>query len=487
MVAVQEAPANTINITPQDGPQKAFMSTTADVAGYGGAAGGGKTWCCLAEPLRFLPLGLFGAVIFRRSMPEVMAEGGLWDEARQMYAPIGADPKPSSHTITFPSGMRVRFAHLQYEDTVYNWQGSQIPLLIFDELTHFTEFQFFYMLSRLRSMSGVAAYVRATCNPDAESWVKKFFAPWLDKKYADPAESGEIRYFFRVKGAIFWHRTREEAFAHAQELDESITLNDVRSGTFIKSRVTDNPKMLENNPGYIGWLKSLPPVERARLLDGDWDVLPDASKVFDRTWFQVVDRADIPDQAPSVYDNWGKLLESGRGMLEVRYWDFAATERKMKGKQPDYTAGVKIRLVGRRIYIMDVVRIQAGPAEVDELVLRTAMADGRNCMIRWEEEGGASGKRDSSHLINLLAGFDAQPATFPGDKVQRAKPLATQARPPVSNVFVRYADWNDEFLAEMHHFPDWANDDQVDGASGGYLSALEGSGAVGMSEDPFDF
>jgi phage terminase large subunit-like protein len=54
-------------------------------------------------------------------------------------------------------------------------------------------------------------------------------------------------------------------------------------------------------------------------------------------------------------------------------------------------------------------------------------------------------------------------------------------------VFVRYADWNDEFLAEMHHFPDWANDDQVDGASGGYLSALEGSGSVGMSEDPFDF
>lgn len=82
----------------------------------------------------------------------------------------------------FPSGASIGFGHLQHEHTKLDWQGSQIPLIGFDELTHFTRSQFFYMLSRNRSMCDVRLYVRATSNPDADSWVAEFIAGAADHR-----------------------------------------------------------------------------------------------------------------------------------------------------------------------------------------------------------------------------------------------------------------------------------------------------------------
>jgi hypothetical protein len=69
---------------------------------------------------------------------------------------------------------------------VYDWQGAQIPLICFDELTHFRAHQFFYMVSRNRSTCGVRPYIRATCNPDADSWVANFLAWWIDPETGFP-------------------------------------------------------------------------------------------------------------------------------------------------------------------------------------------------------------------------------------------------------------------------------------------------------------
>ena len=100
----------------------------------------------------------------------------------------------------------MRFAHLQHEQNKFDWQGSQIPLVCFDEVsTHFSQSQFLYMLSRNRSMSGVRPYVRATTNPDAESWVKEFLAPWVDDEHPDyPWPSGALRWFTQIDGKIMW-------------------------------------------------------------------------------------------------------------------------------------------------------------------------------------------------------------------------------------------------------------------------------------------
>ena len=166
-------------LEPQAGPQEMFLKSPADIAIYGGGAGGGKSWALLLEPLRHSGREDFATVIFRRTLTQVKNPGGLWDESAKLYAPLGGKAKTQSLEWQFPSGARVRFGHLEHERTVFDWQGAQIPLLCFDELTHFSRTQFFYMLSRNRSLSGVRPYVRATTNPDADSWVAEFIGWWI--------------------------------------------------------------------------------------------------------------------------------------------------------------------------------------------------------------------------------------------------------------------------------------------------------------------
>src|SRR5215468_6973160 len=106
----------------------------------------------------------------------------------------------------WPRGGKIKFLHLQFDSTVYDWQGAQITLICFDELTHFSRHQFFYMVSRNRSTCGVRPYIRATCNPDADSWVADFLAWWIDREtgFPIPERAGVLRYFVRVSDEIVW-------------------------------------------------------------------------------------------------------------------------------------------------------------------------------------------------------------------------------------------------------------------------------------------
>jgi hypothetical protein len=257
-----------LEIRPQPGPQQTFLSTSADIAVYGGSAGGGKTWSLLFEPLRHVKNPGFGGVVFRRTSPQITNEGGLWDESEQLYPLVGGVGLTSTHDWRFPSGANLGFRHLQYESDKYNWQGAQLAYLGWDELTHFTEGQFFYLLSRCRTTCGVRPYVRAGCNPDAGSWVKRFLAPWVDKTYPDPARSGELRWFVRVKGHLHWSRHPAELIAKFPE--EKVR---PKSVTFVAASIFDNKILLAKDPDYLANLHALPEVERARLLDGDWDAV----------------------------------------------------------------------------------------------------------------------------------------------------------------------------------------------------------------------
>lgn len=215
--------------------------------------------------LRYISNPRYGFVIFRRTSPQITNEGGLWDEANKIYPKLKGVGLKGSLEWRFPSGVKGTFRHLQHADTVLDWQGSQIALIGFDELTHFEESQFFYMLSRNRSMSGVRPRIYATTNP-APGWVKRFLSPWLDKSFPNPAASGEVRYFIRVNGEVVW-------VDGSYRDDEG---QGPKSVTFIRSTIYDNKKLLEADPGYLTNLKSLPDVERKRLLEGDWDVFEGA-------------------------------------------------------------------------------------------------------------------------------------------------------------------------------------------------------------------
>ena len=254
-------------VRPQPGPQELFLRSAADIAIYGGAAGGGKTWALLLEAMRHQAIADYTAVLFRRSYPQVMAPGGMWDEAARLYSLLGASPNRSALAWQFPSGARIKFGHLQYEDSIYDWQGSQIAMIGFDELTHFSQAQFFYLLSRNRSTCGVRPYVRATCNPDAGSWVADFIAWWIDSNtgYPIPERSGRVRWFVRVGGVFLWADRPEDLRRDYPDAQP-------KSVTFVPARVHDNRKLLDKDPDYLANLQSLPPVERARLLGGNWKV-----------------------------------------------------------------------------------------------------------------------------------------------------------------------------------------------------------------------
>lgn len=272
-------------IRPQPGPQEAFLSTPADIAIYGGSAGGGKSWALLFEPLRHAVTNPeFGAVIFRRNATQVKNQGGLWDESMKLYPAVGGQPTAHSLQWFFPGGGTVRFAHLENEHTVFNWQGSQIPLIGFDELTHFTETQFFYMLSRNRSLCGVRPYVRATTNPDADSWVAKLIAWWVNQEtgFPIPERSGKLRWFVRVNDTFHWADDPDQLTAKLGP--------DVRpkSLTFIAATIKDNQKLLEADPGYLANLMALDQVQRERLLDGNWLVRRRIDGMFQKGWLKFI-------------------------------------------------------------------------------------------------------------------------------------------------------------------------------------------------------
>lgn len=448
----KKAGAMEINFRPQPGPQWAFARTPADIALYGGAAGGGKTYGLLLEPLRHLNNPGFGAVIFRRESVQITNEGGLWDEAMSIYPYLKGRPSHQpKNMFRFPSGARVIFDHLNRESDVLGHQGAQIPMIGFDELSHFTRFQFFYMLSRNRSMCGVKPYIRATTNPDADSWVADFISWWIDQDtgYAIPERSGVIRYFLRLNDEIIWADTREHLVR-----EYGVDPVDVKSFTFIPARITDNRILLSKNPEYLGNLKALPVVERERLLLGNWKIRPSAGMYFPRGDIRIID-----------------TLPAGVTRI-TRGWDFAATEPTTDNPDPDYTASVKIgRLPDGRFVVIDAFQFRRKSAQVRSALVSTAQTDGKMVKIEIPQDPGQAGKAQAESLINLLSGYRVTARIQSGDKITRAESFASQWQ--AGNVVLLKGPWNKEYIDYMDGFPE-GHDDYADASSSAFNAMNEG-------------
>ncbi len=427
-------------IRPQVGPQEKFLSSPADIAIFGGGAGGGKTWALLLEPLRHVANARFGAVIFRRTNPQIRAEGGLWDESQAIYPRLGATARETFLEWRFPGGARIAFAHLEHEQDRFNWDGAQIPLLCFDQLEHFTHRQFFYLLGRNRSTCGVRPYVRATCNPDPDSWLKRFLGWWIDPEtgYAIEERSGAIRWFARHGDDVHWADGRDELVRSLGAEAEPLSV------TFIPANVADNKILLAKDPGYLARLRALPMVERERLEKGNWRIRPAAGLYFRRDYFEVVGAAPLDAR-------------------RVRSWDLAATERS-EGHDPDWTVGLKMARAETGLFFVEhVLRFRGSPYKVERAIRNTASADGAGVAIALAQDPGQAGKSQVQHLLNLLAGFIVTARRETGDKITRAGPFSSQAE--AGNVKVVRGPWNDAFFAELENFPK-GHDDQVDAAAG---------------------
>jgi len=425
-------------IRPQPGPQEMFLGTAADIAIYGGAAGGGKSFALLMEPLRHMTRADFKAVIFRRTSKQVKNEGGLWDASMALYGALGGTAKESELAWKFDGGASISFGHLEHEKNKLDWQGTELAFIGFDELTHFTESQFFYLLSRNRSTGGTKPYVRATCNPDADSWVADLIRWWIDPEtgYAIPERSGKLRWFVRDEDSLIWGDDRHilEA-AHPGRIAKSLT--------FIAASIDDNRILMERDPGYRANLAALPTVDRERLLNGNWKVRPASGAYFRRGWFPVVMAA--PAEA-----------------RRVRGWDLAAGAGEA-GVSPDWTAGVKIARDPQGVfYVEHVERLQGTPNEVDRAIHNLAGSDGRETTIALPQDPGQAGKAQVQALARLLAGFRVKSQPVTGSKVVRAMPFSSQCE--AGNVRLVAGPWNADFLNELENFPTGRHDDQVDAA-----------------------
>ena len=284
-------------ISAQKGYQTKVLSSSADIVISGGAAGLGKTFALLLEFTRHIYNKKWGGVIFRRTTPQITNEGGLWDASYQIYPYIGATPRDSRHEWRFKSGCKLKFAHLEYEKNKLDWLGAEIPFIGFDELTHFTESQFFYLLTRNRSTCGITPYVRATCNPDPDSWVAEFINWWIDPDTGlpIPEREGVIRYFIKHKGKYIWGDTKAEVIDKASfVLDEMIDKSKgvvqsedfVKSITFISGSIYDNKKLLEKNPEYLANLMSQDEDTRKQLLEGSWVISLSENDVYEYQAFK---------------------------------------------------------------------------------------------------------------------------------------------------------------------------------------------------------
>lgn len=414
----------------------------------------------------------FGAVIFRRNSTQIFSEGGLWDTATEMYTGIGHPKKTPSPRWIFPSGAKISFAHLENDTAVHKWQGSQITMIGFDELTHFTKAQFFYMLSRNRSACGIRPYVRGTCNPDADSFVADLISWWIDQDtgYAIPERSGVIRYMGRLNDEILWGDTVEEVVAQGYG---DIKAEDVKSFTFIASKLTDNKILMEKDPGYMANLKALATVERERLLEGNWKIRPMSGLYFRRSRVNILD--ELPNDIVKI----------------VRAWDMAATEDRKENNPEDgaaFTAGILMakRRCGRFV-VLDVINQRLSAADVQNVILNTAKADKakyKRVKIRLNQDPGQAGKAQAEQYMKLLSGYSLSIKRETGDKVTRAEPFSAQwmgiAGSNNGNVDVMAGDWNEAYFNQLESFPEGKFKDMVDASSTAFDELTTGPNGFGL-------
>ena len=462
-----------VEIRPQLGPQETFLGTSADIAFYGGAAGGGKTFALLLEPMRHVHNPRFSAAIFRRETVHFTKPGGIWQEGLELYSHLDATPRGDIHSFRFPSGAEIQCAHMQHEKNRLDWKGAQIALIEFDQVEEFTAAQFWYMLSRNRSTCGVRPYIRATLNPVPDDdpiggWVHELIGWYLDADtgLAIPERSGVVRWFIRMGAALHWGASREECIARAAAAVPGAHKGDLlpKSFTFVPASLADNKILTDKDPTYRANLLALHLVERERLLGGNWKIRPTAGKVFNRAWFKAAKARPVVAR-------------------RVRYWDKAGT-----AGGGALSAGVLVsRTPDGRTYIEDATTGHWSALERERVIKQTAQADGVGVRVVVEQEPGSGGKESAEATVKSLAGFNVRLDRATGDKYERAGPLSAQAE--AGNVYFVEGDWNEAFLRRAHAFAPGGSElkDDVDAAVGAFnfLAKLMGSevGAGSLGSD----
>ena len=265
--------------------QEAFINSIAFETLFGGAAGGGKSYGQLVDGFIFaLKYPKSKQIIFRRTFADL--EKSLIRVSLELYPRKIASYNSSKHTWTFKNGSIIDFGYIDNEKDVYQYQSAEYDMIRFDELTHFTEYMYVYMISRCRGANSYPKGIKSSTNAGGVGHT------WVKARFIDIGEPNQIHECLLTK--------------------EGKTIS---TRIFIPSLVQDNIFMLERDPDYIDRLDNLPEKERQALKYGNWDI-------YDGVFFPEF-RRDIHVISPFIIpEEWNRYvaLDYGLDMFAVIFF-----------------------------------------------------------------------------------------------------------------------------------------------------------------------
>ena len=340
----------------------------------------------------------YAGVMVRKYFHELMGPGGLYEKCVEMMKGIdgvrivgGNKPEISIPHI----GSRLMFRHMQNEMAKFNFQGAEFATIYVDEGTKLTSSQFWYLISRNRTVCGIDAYARLFCNPEP-GWVADMLEWWLDDEgYARPDRSGVIRWFLRnEQGGFIWSDTKHH--------------KDAMSFTFIHAGIKDNAYLRDTN--YISKLSNLDLVDRERLLKGNWRIVETKGDHFRRGWCDVI-------------------YEETKGTVWARGWDKAATP----DPKADFTASARIGRQESGRYILDLrslTLMQEGPGHVLDKQAEMAKHDGIDTTVACWQDPAQGGLVDIYVTRQKLAQWNVSTVLAAGSRSKASwwKPFTVAAK-----------------------------------------------------------
>jgi len=215
--------------------QWSFMKADATEVLFGGAAGGGKSFGQLVDALCY-------AIRYPRSKQLILRRTYAELEKSLIRVSLGLYPREiytynaTNHTGKLKNGSVIDFGYCATENDVFQYQSAEYDVIRFDELTHFTSFQYLYLISRLRGANGYPKQVKSSTNPGGVGHM------WVKERFIDAAPPDTV-----------FHDGRTTRI-------------------FLPSLIDDNLFLCEGDPDYKKRLLALPEAQKRALLYGDWNI-----------------------------------------------------------------------------------------------------------------------------------------------------------------------------------------------------------------------
>lgn len=343
--------------------QEQFINSNAFETLFGGAAGGGKSYGQLVDALLYaLKYPKSKQIIFRRTFPDL--EKSLIRVSLEFYPREAASYNSSKHIWTFKNGSIIDFGYIDSENDVYQYQSAEYDVIRFDELTHFTEYMYTYMISRCRGANPFPKHIKSSTNPGGvgHSWVKT--------RFIDVGTPNQIH---------------------------EITLENGKKNTviFIPSLVQDNMFLLDNDPDYVSRLELLPEKEKQALLYGDWDI-------FDGQFFTEFDRKIHVCTPFKIPKDWRIYRTRDYGLdMCATYWIAMDYQMNVYVYKELYESDLIVSDAARKINAMTDEKIQIDYAPPD--LWNRNKDTGKSTADIFAENGQYLTKADNNRVTGWLA------------------------------------------------------------------------------------